>query len=155
MQETWVPSLGQEDQEGTGYPLQYSWASLLAQTVKNLPAMRATWGWSLGWENPLEEELATHSSILVSRLLWTEEPGRPQSKGSQRVGHGWAKHIHSMHTGISIDISIFKHLCLQEAKYECILLSNSHLFSKYIIVAFFLCLSVISHSDSEKPAHAK
>ena len=49
--------------------------SLLAQMVKNLPAMRETWVQSLGWEDPLEEGMATHSSILVCRTLWTEEPG--------------------------------------------------------------------------------
>ena len=54
--------------EGIGYPLQYSWASLLAQMVKNLPAMRETWVWSLGWEGPLEEGMATHSSILDWRI---------------------------------------------------------------------------------------
>ena len=50
--------------EGIGYPLQYSWASLVAQLVKNLPAMRETWVWSLGWEDPLGEGKATHTSIL-------------------------------------------------------------------------------------------
>ena len=55
--------------------------------VKNLPAMRETWVRSLGWEDPLEEGMATHSSILAWRIPWTEEPGRLQSMGSQRVGH--------------------------------------------------------------------
>ena len=55
-------------------PLQYSWASLVAQTVKNLPAVLETWVQSLGWEDPLEEGMATHSSILAWRILWTEEP---------------------------------------------------------------------------------
>ena len=59
------------------------------QRVKHLPAMRETWVWSLGWEDPLEKEMATHSSILAWRIPWTEEPGRLQSTGSQRVGHGW------------------------------------------------------------------
>ena len=57
----------------------------MAQTVKNPPAMRETWVQSLGWEDPLEEGMATHSSILAWRILWTEEPGRLQSMGSQRV----------------------------------------------------------------------
>ena len=56
---------------GIGYPLQYSWASLVAQLVKNLPAMRETWVQSLGWEDPLEKGKATHSSILIWRILWT------------------------------------------------------------------------------------
>ena len=62
------------------------WASLVAQMVKNLPAMQETWVRSLGWEDPLEKEMATHSSILVWKIPWTEEPSRLQSMGSQRVG---------------------------------------------------------------------
>ena len=66
----------------------------LAQQVKNLPAMQKTRVWSLGWENPLEKEMATHSSILAWKILWTEEPARLQSMGSQRVEHSWVtKHI--------------------------------------------------------------
>ena len=55
--------------------------------VKNLPAMQETSIQSLGGEDPLEEEMATHFSILAWRILWTKEPGRLQSMGSQRVGH--------------------------------------------------------------------
>ena len=62
------------------------WASLVAQTVKRLPTMRETWVQSLGWEFPLEKEIATHSSTLTQKIPWTEEPGRLQSMGSQRVG---------------------------------------------------------------------
>ena len=62
-------------------------ASLVAQTVKNLPAMQETQVPSLGQEDPLEKEMATHSSILAWRIPWTEEPGGLQSLGSQRVGH--------------------------------------------------------------------
>ena len=62
-------------------------ASLVAQLVKNLPAMRETWVWFLGREDPLEEGMATHSSILAWRIPWTEEPGGLQSMGSKRVGH--------------------------------------------------------------------
>ena len=51
-----IPGSGRSAGEGIGYPLQYSWASLMAQPVKNLPAMWATWVWSLGWEDPLERE---------------------------------------------------------------------------------------------------
>ena len=65
-------------------------ASLVAQMVKNLPAMQETWVWSLGLEDPLKEEMATHSSILAWRIPWTEEPGRLQSIGSQRAGYDWA-----------------------------------------------------------------
>ena len=80
-----IPGLGRSAGEGIGYPLQYSWASLVAQLVKNLPAMWETWVRSLGWEDPLEKEMATHSSILAWRIPWTEEPGRLQSGGSQRI----------------------------------------------------------------------
>ena len=59
-----VPELGRSPGEGKGYPLQYSWASLVAHLVKNLPAMRETWVLSLSWEDPLEKGRATHSSIL-------------------------------------------------------------------------------------------
>ena len=59
----------------------------MAQTVKNPPAMQETWVQSLGQEDPLEKEMATHSNILAWRIPWTEEPGRLQSMGSQRVGH--------------------------------------------------------------------
>ena len=58
-------------------------ASLVAQIVKNLPAVQETWVQFLGQEDPLEKGMATHSSILTWRMPWTEEPGRPQSMGSQ------------------------------------------------------------------------
>ena len=74
--------------------LSESWAYLVAQTVTNPPAKWETWVWSLSWEDPLEEGMAVHSSILAWRIPWTEEPGRLQSMGLQRVGHNWAtKHI--------------------------------------------------------------
>ena len=66
-----VPGLGRSSGEGIGYPLQYSWASLVAQLVKNLPAMRETWVRFPGWEDPLEKGVATHSSILAWRIPWT------------------------------------------------------------------------------------
>ena len=62
-------------------------ASLVAQRLKLLPPMWETQVRSLGWEDPLEKEMATHSSILAWRIPWTEEPGGLQSMGSQRVGH--------------------------------------------------------------------
>ena len=62
-------------------------ASLVAQRLKRLPAMQETWVRSLGLEDPLEKEMATHSSILAWRIPWMEEPGGLQSTGSQRVGH--------------------------------------------------------------------
>ena len=59
----------------------------MAQMIKNLPAMQEMWVRSVGWEDPLEMEMATHSSILAWEVLWTEEPGGLRSMGSQRVGH--------------------------------------------------------------------
>ena len=82
---------------GIDYPLQYSWVSLVAQMVKNLPAMRETWVWSLGCEDPLEESMANHSSILAWRISWTEEPDRLQSMGLQRAGQDWATNTFSFH----------------------------------------------------------
>ena len=67
--------------------LQTPWASLVAQMLKRLPAMRETWVQSLGWETPLEKEMATHSCIPAQRSPWMEEPGGLQYMGSQRVGY--------------------------------------------------------------------
>ena len=80
-----IPGLGRSPGEGIGYPLQYFWASLVAQSIKNPPAMQETWVQSQGWEDPLEEGIAVHSSILAL----TEEPGGLQSMGLQRVEHDW------------------------------------------------------------------
>ena len=85
-----IPGLGRSTGEGIGYSPQYSWASLVTQTVKNSPAMQETWVRSLGWEDLSEKRMATHSSILAKRVSWREEPGRLQSMGSQRVGREWA-----------------------------------------------------------------
>ena len=120
-----IPGLGRSLREGNGNPLQYSclwnpmdfWSSLVAQTAKNLPAMRETWVLSLCWEDPLEEGMATHSSIPVQRTCvdrktwWAspwgckesdttevtehihgfpEKPGGPQSTEPRRVGHDQA-----------------------------------------------------------------
>ena len=67
-------------------PINY-WTSLLSQTVKHLSTMWETRVRALGWEDPLEKEMATHSSILAWKILWVEEPGRLQSMGTQIVGH--------------------------------------------------------------------
>ena len=77
-----IPGSGRSAGEGINYPLQYSWASLVAQLVKNLSAVQETWVRSLGWEDPLEKGKATHSSIPAWRIPWTV-----QSMGSQRVRH--------------------------------------------------------------------
>ena len=65
----------------------YERTSLVAQTVKRLSTMQETRVRALGWEDPLEKEMAIHSSTIAWRIPWTEEPGRLQSMGSQRVGH--------------------------------------------------------------------
>ena len=79
-----IAGSGRSPGEGIGYPLQYSWASLVAQMVKSLSAMRETWVRSLGWEDPLEEGVATHSSILAWRI--------PMDRGAWRATvHGVAK----------------------------------------------------------------
>ena len=66
-----------------------TWASPVAQSVKNPLAMQDTWIQFLGWEDPLEDSMATHSIILAWRIPWTEEPGRLQSMGLQRMGQDW------------------------------------------------------------------
>ena len=91
------PWVGKTPEDGEGYPLQYSWASLVAQMVKNLPTSQKTRVRSLGWEDTLEEGMATHSSIFawtrmlawdtLSSIKWTEEPSELEFMGSQRVGH--------------------------------------------------------------------
>ena len=65
----------------------FAMTSLVAQTVKHLPTVRETWVRSLGQEDPLEKEMATHSSTFARKIPWTEEPGMLQSMGSQRVRH--------------------------------------------------------------------
>ena len=74
-----IPGPGRSTGEGIGYPLQYSWASLVAQLVKKLPAIQETWIRSLGWEDPLEKGKATHSSILAWRILYSH--GVTKSQG--------------------------------------------------------------------------
>ena len=77
---SWIPGWGRSTREGIGHPLQYSWASLVAQLVKNPPAIQETWVGSLGWEDPLEKGKATHSSNLAWRI-----PRTVQFMGLQRV----------------------------------------------------------------------
>ena len=78
--------------------------------VKNPPAVQETQVWSLGGKDPLEKEMATYSSILAWEIPWTEEPGRLQSMGSQRVGHDWA-------TSRKVMITLYqiKSICLHDS----------------------------------------
>ena len=79
-----MPGSGRTAGEGIGYPLQYSWASLVAQLVRNLPAMWETWVQSLGWEDPLEKGRAPPSSILTWSIPWAVQTMR-----SQRIRQDW------------------------------------------------------------------
>ena len=101
-----IPGSGRSPRERIGYPLQCSWASLVAQTVKNPPAMRETWVRSLGWEDPLEEGMATHLVILPGEPPRTEKPGRLQSMVSQRAGREHSKQRATKH---STDLPYQKH----------------------------------------------
>ena len=74
----------------------FFWASLVAQMVKCLPAVWETRVQALGWEDPLEKEMATHSSTFAWKIPWTEEPSRLQSMGWQRVGHNWATSLQEL-----------------------------------------------------------
>ena len=85
--------LGRSPEEERGYPLQYSCASLVAQTVKNPHAMQETWVQSLGWEDPLEEGMATHSSILAWRIPMDRGAWQATVHGSQRVRHDWVTEL--------------------------------------------------------------
>ena len=113
-----IPASSGSPGEGIGYPLQYSWGSLVAQLVKNLPTMWETWVQSPGWEGPLEKGKATHSSSLTWRIPWTVwlsdfhfcfsttgPPGRPQGLFSSPSPHDLAHATSSAHsappTGLS------------------------------------------------------
>ena len=87
-----IPGLGRSPEEGKGYPLQYSRASLVVQLVKNLPAMRETWVWSQVWVGKIRWRRAWQPTLvfLPGESPWTEVPGRLQPMGSQSVGHNWA-----------------------------------------------------------------
>ena len=87
-----IPGLGRSPGEGIGYPLQYSWTSLVVQMVKSPPAMQETWVQSLGWEYPLEENMATRSSILAWRIHVNRGTWWATVHGVSRVGHDLAQH---------------------------------------------------------------
>ena len=87
--------------------LQLKGDSLMTQTVKNLSAMKETWVWSLGWEDPLEKGIATHSSILARRIPRTDKPCRLQSMRLQRVRHDWATNNLKLETLFKILVNHF------------------------------------------------
>ena len=101
------------------------WASLVAQMIKNLPAIQETWVWSLGREDPLEKGMATHTSTLASKIPQTEEPGRLQSMALQRVGHNWATSL-----SFFIDVYLFINAVVRYLFFVaslCIFLHSGHL----------------------------
>ena len=79
-----IPGLERSPGEGTGYPLQYSLASLVAQTVKNLPAVPEIWVWSLGWKDPLEEDMATHSIVFTWKIAMDRGAWRATVHGATK-----------------------------------------------------------------------
>ena len=105
---TFSPSICQE--------VMHIWGFWGGSVVKNLPAVQEMQEWSLGQEDPLEEGMATHSSILAWRIPWTQEPGGLQSTGPQRVGHDWSDWAHT-HTRYTCVYSLFHYRVLQDS--EC------------------------------------
>ena len=106
-------------------------ASLVAQRLNRLPAMRETWVWSLGREDPLEKEMATHSSILDWKIPWTEEPGGLQFMGLQRVRHDWASDLTYGRNGGGINGRFFMYL--KQLKFEPWV-------HRFIVLVFLLCI---------------
>ena len=106
-----IPESGRSAGERNGYPLQYSWASLVAQLEKNPPVLRETWVQSLGWEDPLEEGMATHSSILAWRISMDRVAWQATIHGVTRVGHDLAtkppppKHLFLSELGVRVVMS--------------------------------------------------
>ena len=102
------------------------WTSLVAQMIKNLLAMEEIWVWFLGQEDPMEEEMATHSSILAWRIPWTEEPVQLQAMVSQRVGHDWMTNSFVFTVFYRISVKYLNSVsspedlwCLQSNLYPC------------------------------------
>ena len=106
-----------------------SWASFVAQLVKSLPAMQETKVWFLGWEDPLQKEMATHSSVLAWRIPQTEEPGRLQSVGSQELDttERLSTHTHCFMSGFNCCFLT----CTQISQEAGQVVWYSHLFKKF------------------------
>ena len=103
----------------------YCGTSLVAQMVKRLPTVRETWVWFLGQEDPLKKEMATHSSSLAWKIPWTEEPGRLQSMGSQRVRH---------------DLTTSSKLLLKKGRVRCLWASGHNIFTNQSIYNLVFCV---------------
>ena len=114
--------------------LSHIWASLVAQMVKHLPTMWDTWVQTRGWEDLLEKERATHSSTLVWKIPWMEEPGRLQSMGLQRVGHNWV-------TSLSLSSNIwFANILSDSIGWLFILWDNSFVLHSFLVLYSLTCL---------------
>ena len=118
----WTEERGRLKSTGS-WRVRHDWAtslhftSLVAQMVKHLPTMQKTWVKSLGWEYLLEKEMATHSSTLAWKIPWTEEPGRLQSMGSQRVGHDWVTSL-SLPPVTHASVEVTELWAMSEHQYE-------------------------------------
>ena len=141
-----IPGSERSAGEEMGYPLQYSWASPMAQLVKNSTAMWDTWVQSLGWENLLEKEMATHSSILAWRIPWTEEPDR---LWLQRVRHNWV--INSLLSYliyvvctvyIIFSFKIMQWVCPMLLKYLPQIYFTGYIFHNIVVVWLIKCASI-------------
>ena len=112
-----IPGSGRSHGGGRDYPLQYSWGSLVAQSVKKPPVMQETWVWSLGWEDPLEESMATHSSILAWIIpmdrgaWWATVHGIAESDMTERLST--VQYVHEQNSQAYRD-SVKMHCCLKE-----------------------------------------
>ena len=118
-------------------------ASLVAQRLKCLPAMRETWIQSLGLEDPLEKEMATHSSTLAWRIPWTEEPGGLQSTGSQSVGHDWVTSLSLSYVSIYVYKCVYMYFYVHTSMYLYI---SSYVFI-IIIVTVIIIIVWFIHSQ--------
>ena len=105
------------------FTFSFTWVSLVAKMVKRLPAMQDTQVQSLGWEDPLDKEMATHSSILAWKIPWSEKPDKLQSMGSQRVQHDSQKWLHFCMLFIYVWMSVITYYgkCQKENMYLLLL----------------------------------
>ena len=116
--------------------------SLVAQMVKHLPIMWETRVRSLGWEDPLEKEVATHSSTFAWKIPWMEERGRLQSVGSQRVRHDWATSLHFI-TILWYSLFVYSHLWM----WICVMWMWNVLYSHLLVsFIFFMCAFILLSS---------
>ena len=135
--------------------------TLVAQMVKHLPAMRETRVQSLGWDNPLEKEMATHSSTLAWKIPWIEEPGRLQSMGSQRVRRDWATSQCQLHAADTNSHLLATHIARYYGKFHTLIISftlhnnpvremiSISLFSKYEKTEAMFCCQVNLFKDTQ------